>query len=53
MLEHEKGPGGDVRTIDDPTARMRLHALDAWVFGSDERAISGTFVGGRWRGTGE
>jgi len=31
VLAHEKGPGGDVRTTDDPAARMRLHALDAWV----------------------
>ena len=31
VLAYEKGPGGDVRTVDDPTARMRLHALDAWV----------------------
>ena len=31
MLAHEKGPGGDVRTTDDPAARKRLHAHDAWV----------------------
>ena len=31
MLAHEKDPGGNVRTTDDPAARMRLHALDAWV----------------------
>jgi len=31
VLAHEKGPGGDVRTTDDPAACMRLYALDAWV----------------------
>jgi S-adenosylmethionine decarboxylase len=31
VLVHAKGPGGDARTTDDPSVRMRLHALDAWV----------------------
>ena len=31
MLVDEKRPGGELRATDDPAARMRLHALDAWV----------------------
>ncbi|MGH3076781.1 MAG: S-adenosylmethionine decarboxylase family protein [Gaiellaceae bacterium] len=31
MLVDEKRPGKELRAIDDPAARMRLHALDAWV----------------------
>lgn len=31
MLVDEKGPGDNAPTPHDPAARMRLHALDAWV----------------------
>jgi S-adenosylmethionine decarboxylase len=31
VLVNEKSPGGEPWAVEDPTARMRLHALDAWV----------------------